>query len=74
MLRIFEKVIFIVFFKSSEGFDFIVDSVNALADTVIPEHECILPNTWTPWMEHGTCESVTRTRNYKYYMCEYEIE
>ena len=67
MLRIFENAIFFAFFKSSEA-----NLIN-LADALVPERKCMLPNTWTEWIEHGTCESVTRIRSYKYYMCKYEI-
>ena len=68
MLKIFEKVICFVLFKSSEA-NFLLDIVDAVA----PEHKCILPNTWTAWMDQGTCEKVTRIRRYKYYKCEYDI-
>ena len=39
---------------------------------VVAQNKCILENSWTEWVEQGTCGEVTRTRSYKYYMCEYE--
>ena len=72
MIKNFKRVKFLfVLLKSNEAF--FEDLADAVADAVAPEHECILPNTWTEWVEHGTCETVTRKRNYKYYMCEFEI-
>ena len=66
MIETSKKIILLVgLFKTSESFD--------LLDAELPEHKCILPNTWTEWVEQGTCGEVTRTRSYKYYMCEYEI-
>ena len=68
MVKIIKRAIFLfVLFKSSKAF------LDAIVDTVLPEHKCILPNTWTAWMDQGTCEKVTRIRRYKYYKCEYDI-
>ena len=44
----------------------------AIFDVVAPE-KCIVQNSWTEWVEQDTCGEVTRTRNYKYFHCEYEI-
>ena len=62
MVNISKKVIFLfVFLKSTQAF----------FDYIAPLEECILPNTWTQWVGDGSCETVIRTRSYKYYMCEH---
>ena len=69
MIETPKKIILLVgLFKSSEAL------LNpALINAVAPPNKCILPDTWTEWAEQGTCGAVTRTRSYKYYMCEYAI-
>ena len=51
----------------------LLKSTKALLDAVLPEKKCVLPDTWTQWVEDGSCGTVTRTRSYKYYMCEHLI-
>ena len=46
----------------------LLKSIKALFD----EHECRLTQ-WTQWAGDGSCGTVTRTRSYTYYMCEYLI-
>ena len=61
MTKISKRVIFLFV---------LLKSIKALFD----EHECPLPNTWTEWTEpDGSCGTVTRTRSYGYYMCQYLI-
>ena len=69
MIETSKKILLLVgLFKSSESFPDL-----EVLDAIAPEEKCILQNTWTEWVEQGTCGEVTRTRSYKYYMCEYEI-
>ena len=71
MIETSKQIILLVgLFTPSESF---FDAIEDAISIVSPLSECILPNTWTQWVEHGTCGEVTRTRNYKYYMSEYEI-
>ena len=72
MVNIFKRVIFLfVLLIPTKAWN-PLDVVTAVADAVVPEHECPL-STWTEWDEQGTCGRVTRTRSYNYYMCEFEI-
>ena len=65
---ILKKVILLfVLLKSTEA---IVDLLNDAVNAVAPLSECILPNTWTEWIEEGTCGRITRKRFYRFYMCE----
>ena len=67
MIETSKQIILLVgLFKSSKA-------IAANLDAILPLKKCLLPNTWTEWVEQGTCGEVTRTRSYKYYMCEYEI-
>ena len=72
MIETSKQIILLVgLFTPSESF--LDDIANAYTGITSPLSECILPNTWTQWVEHGTCGEGTRTRSYKYYMGEYEI-
>ena len=60
MVKIIKKeILLFVLFKSSRAF--------------FDERKCILLNTWTEWVEQGSCGWITRKRSYKYYMCQYAI-
>ena len=66
-MAIISRVIFLFeLLKSTQAF--FNDLMNAVGAT---EKKCILPDTWTEWVVDGSCGTVTRTRSYKYYMCEH---
>ena len=68
MIETSKQIILLVgLFTPSESF------LDAIVDSISPLSECILPNSWTAWVEQGTCGEVIRKRTYRYFIREYEI-